>query len=145
MKFIAPPTAGAPGATRSGDDLDGLLRAFFQAETPHPWPELEPPATTSVASTRLAFWRQIKRSHLALAASVALLIAGSLLFRGELPLLGRIFRGEEVGTNQKFDNDDPSKAPKPTPVDPSKISIKESIIVGPEGAGVLIESDDNRY
>jgi len=143
MRFIEPPTVGAHGSTRSGDDLDGLLRAFFRAEMPHPWPELDAPAFTSVPSTRLAFWRRIKRSHLALAASVALLIGGSLLFSGKLPAVGNIFKGDEIGTRPTEDQR-PKKAQPDEAIDPNKVFKNESIIVTPEGAGVRIETED-RY
>jgi hypothetical protein len=63
-----------------GDELDGLLRAYFQAELPDPFPSLEAPAPRAVSlSPRPAPSRwNLFRSRLALAASVALLIAGPL-------------------------------------------------------------------
>jgi len=134
MRFIEPPTVGAHGSARSGDDLDGLLRAFFRAEMPHPWPELEAPAFTSVPSTRLAFWRRIKRSHLALAASVALLIGGSLLFTGKVPSIGQLLKpGDTIATPVDGD-DDLKHHPKP----------KESIEVGPDGAAIRLDLEE-RY
>jgi hypothetical protein len=69
-------------ATQSGDDLDNLLRAFFQAEMPTPWPPA--PETTAkpiVLPARKGGSRGLSplvRSRLALAASVALLISGPL-------------------------------------------------------------------
>jgi len=144
MRFIEPPTVGAHGSARSGDDLDGLLRAFFRAEMPHPWPDLEAPAFTSVPSARLAFWRGIKRSHLALAASVALLIGGSLLFNGKLPAVGNIIgKGTEIG-GITDDVHHPKKAQPDTAIDPNKILKNESIIVTPEGAAFRFEGED-RY
>jgi hypothetical protein len=62
------------------DELDGLLRTFFQAELPDPFPSLEAPAPrAAVLSPRPARsgWN-LFRSRLALAASVALLVAGPL-------------------------------------------------------------------
>jgi hypothetical protein len=80
------------------DELDGLLRAFFRAERPDPWPAMKAPpptlpfVTPSVngrgtakqsllpcpspagKATRRPLWR----SRLALAASVALLLGGTL-------------------------------------------------------------------
>ncbi len=145
MRFIEPPVVGALGSARSGDDLDGLLRAFFRAEMPHPWPELEAPAFTSVPSTRLAFWRGIKRSHLALAASVALLIGGSLLFSGKLPAVGNIFdkNGAELGRSTPEDHR-PKKAQPDEAIDPNKVLKNESIILTPEGAAFRFEGED-RY
>jgi hypothetical protein len=146
MKFIEPPVVGAFGSARSGDDLDGLLRAFYRAEMPHPWPELEPPAYTTVPSSRLAFWRGIKRSHLALAASVALLIGGALLFSGKLPVIGTIVgKGypSEIGRNTPEDHQRNKVQPNEA-IDPDNILKNESIVVTPEGAGVRFEGDD-RY
>jgi hypothetical protein len=143
MRFIEPPTVDALGSARSGDDLDGLLRAFFRAEMPHPWPELEAPAFTSVPSTRLAFWRGIKRSHLALAASVALLIGGSLLFSGKLPAVGKIMIGPDISANTPEDHR-PKKALPDEAIDPNKVLRNESIILTPEGAAFRFEGED-RY
>jgi hypothetical protein len=135
MKFVSPPIVGALGSARSGDDLDRLLRAFFQAEMPHPWPELEPTASATVPSTRLAIWRQIKRSHLALAASVALLIAGSLLFSGKLPLSASHLLPPP--------NVDPISS-RPTDFAPQK--VKESIDVTPDGAAIRLDYvGEDRY
>lgn len=61
------------------DELDEMLRGYFQAEMPHPWPQ----AACGVAQPRLrpercqasTWWN----SRLALAASIALLLLGSLL------------------------------------------------------------------
>ncbi len=78
MNVIVPPRVPPD------DEIDGLLRAFFRAEVPNPWPALKAPAapqTTPVppAPPRRALWR----SRLALAASVALLALGSLLWPGK--------------------------------------------------------------
>jgi hypothetical protein len=135
MKFIEPPTVGVRGPARSGDEMDRLLYAYFQAEMPHPWPELDPPAYLSVPSTRLAFWRRIKRSHLALAASVALLIGGSLGFGDQLPSVGRIFKGETIASTPIEDRElHAPKEKEPT------IGIE----VGPEGAALRLDMPD-RY
>jgi len=64
-----------PTATDCGrpeKDIDGLLRTFFQAQLPQPWPKFQPPAITH----RLPSRRPLMRSRLALAASVALLAFG---------------------------------------------------------------------
>jgi hypothetical protein len=61
-------------------DLDRLLRAFFRAEMPEPWPILKPPARPilpSLPSRRGSRWT-FARSRLALAASVLLLLCGPL-------------------------------------------------------------------
>jgi hypothetical protein len=83
MRFSEPPTVDRAGTGRSGDELDTLLRAFFQSEMPHPWPALPVPETEErsgpvVPLTPAAShpWVPI-HSRLALAASVGLLLAGS--------------------------------------------------------------------
>jgi hypothetical protein len=136
MKFTSPPMATPRVSRQPGDDLDELLTAFYQAETPSPWPSLEMPAHVSVLPSRLAFWHRIKRSHLALAASVALLIGGSLLFAGKSPIY-RLTATRELP-------DIGSKAKEPA-FDPDKVTNKESIVVTPEGAALHLELEENRY
>lgn len=68
-----------PLSQNRGDNVDGLLRAFYRTQLPNPWPM--PP--TTFRST-LPFRRSLRghgstRSRWVLAASVALLLAGSLL------------------------------------------------------------------
>ena len=74
-------------SSQPGDNVDGLLRAFFQAEMPHPWPSLEAPAPQpGVLPARATSARSgLFRSRLALAASIAVLIGGSLLLGGKAP------------------------------------------------------------
>ena len=38
MRFVDPPTLASPWREQPGDDLDGLLTAFFRSEMPSPWP-----------------------------------------------------------------------------------------------------------
>jgi hypothetical protein len=79
MRFSEPP-AVEPGKG-SGDELDTLLRAFFQSEMPHPWPVLSLPQadeqSRSVVPLTPAHPWGLAHSRLALAASVGLLLAGS--------------------------------------------------------------------
>jgi hypothetical protein len=93
MSKMEPPVdwrhAGRPGA-----DPDGLLGAFFKAELPDPWPACRRPgdrvrSTTPSRQTspsggppRGRTWTAA-RSRLALAASVALLLLGTLLLSGK--------------------------------------------------------------
>jgi hypothetical protein len=86
-----PPTLDSPPRGRSGDDLDGLLRAFFHAEMPNPWPgapvvEEAPVLLRRPASARP---RSLFRSRMALAASVAFLLGIPWLisdsFKSEMP------------------------------------------------------------
>jgi hypothetical protein len=82
---------------RPDDDLDGLLRAFFQAEMPHPWPALKAPPSSHTAPPAPPR-RSLFRSRLALAASVALLVTGALAlpgrFTGPTGGLGKLPPGE---------------------------------------------------
>jgi hypothetical protein len=143
MNFTLPPSLSNRGSA-CPDDLDGLLRAFYQAEMPHPWPDLDPPARTLLPPPRVSFWYRISRSHLALAASIALLILGTLLLSSKLPLHpSKPDSAPPAGIN---DPGHPRFKPDPTKKgDADKISIKESIVVGDDGAGILIQSEENRY
>jgi hypothetical protein len=79
MNVIVPPRVPP-------EEIDGLLRAFYRAQLPHPWPAWKAPAapsrTTPVRpAPRPALWR----SRFALAASVALLALSSLFLPGKAP------------------------------------------------------------
>jgi hypothetical protein len=88
--FIDPQSFGQPA-----DDLDGLLREFYEAEMPDPWPSLRPPmASPSQPSRSRGRPWGLFRSRLALAASVGLLVVGQLFLSGtfrtdDLPASGR--------------------------------------------------------
>lgn len=80
MRFADPPSLDAGRQSRFGDDLDGLLTAFFRTEMPSPWPGTPLPEDTPVLLRPAPARKQpFFRSRLALAASVALLISGSWL------------------------------------------------------------------
>jgi hypothetical protein len=98
MNLVLPPVQ--PDTAPPDDELDGLLRAYFQAQMPRPWPALVLPqdrngvlplARPPVAPSRLPAReakagdgrRPLFRSRLALAASVALLILGPLYLSGK--------------------------------------------------------------
>jgi hypothetical protein len=72
---IDPRESGQPA-----DELDGLLRDFFQSEMPCPWPAVRRPVSYPLASTS---WRRRLRSSLALAASLALLALGLSALSGK--------------------------------------------------------------
>jgi hypothetical protein len=86
---------------RPDDEIDRLLRAFYRAELPSPWPELKLPA---LPAARPAVRRSLLPSRLALAASVLLLVLGSWLladsFRG-YPLR-TVEPGTETGTARRL-------------------------------------------
>jgi len=103
MRFLDPPSLDAGRRGRFGDDLDGLLSAFFRSEMPSPWPGSPVPEEAPVilrprpVQTR----RSSFRSRLALAASVALLISGSWLLSGsfkETPANGKSDVSVSTGT-----------------------------------------------
>jgi hypothetical protein len=76
MNLVDPPL-------KPSDDLDGLLRAFFRAQMPHPWPSPRVSRfRTTPATTLTSSRRPVNRSRWALAASVGLLLLGSLLLPG---------------------------------------------------------------
>jgi hypothetical protein len=90
MRISEPPTVDRAGKGNPGDELDTLLRAFFQSELPHPWPALPLPETEAPARPVVPFtppaashpWVPV-HSRLALAASVGLLLAGSWFLAGQ--------------------------------------------------------------
>jgi hypothetical protein len=72
-----PPTT--PLRDHPGDNLDGLLRAFFQAELPNPWPPFRPALHLP---ERRPVWSRFQ-SALALAASIGILVIGLSLVAGK--------------------------------------------------------------
>jgi hypothetical protein len=65
----------------SADDLDGLLRDFYQAEMPSVWPGFQRPAPRRLLA---APWRARFRSTLALAASLVILALSLGLLSGKI-------------------------------------------------------------
>ena len=89
--------------------VDGLLRDFFQAEMPHPWPAMRLSYTTPARRVG-SFWSNIS-GRFALAASIALLIAGYLTLSGYFPrqqATTGVESLQEIGTREK-----PRKAAAP--------------------------------
>jgi hypothetical protein len=79
MRFLDPPTLDAGRRGLPGDEIDGHLSAFFRAEMPSPWPGAPVPDETPVILRPTPVRQSFFRSRMALAASVALLIAGAWL------------------------------------------------------------------
>jgi hypothetical protein len=78
--FMEPPTLDSPQRDRFRDDVDRALSDFFKSEMPNPWPALKLPEAEKSASP-LPFRRPARsllRSRLALAASILLMLLGSL-------------------------------------------------------------------
>lgn len=69
-------------------DLDDLLRSYYKAELRHPWPSCPQPELrrNRVAAAPPIWLTPMTRSRLALAASLALIITGSLFVAGNLSL-----------------------------------------------------------
>jgi hypothetical protein len=70
---------GAPG------DVDALLRSFFRAEMPNPWPVLKAPVEKREVKPESAAPGRWSRSRMALAASVGFLMVGSWCLSAKLP------------------------------------------------------------
>ena len=100
---LAPPLS--TGDRPAPDELDALLRAYFRAEMPEPWPA--PPLVAAAPTTPVAVARAGRasvRSRLALAASVMVLIGGTMLLpktkpTGDPPQEVRIGPGEATHVN----------------------------------------------
>jgi hypothetical protein len=87
MSSLQPSLSGPHERDRSPNDVDRLLRAFFRAEMPEPWPVPKPPATSSVRKEGArAARRSLVRSRFALAACLLLLLLGQ-------SLVSRMFSG----------------------------------------------------
>jgi hypothetical protein len=82
MRLAPPLSTGDPAAP---DELDALLRAYFRAEMPDPWPA--PPLVASPTSPAKGRGGRVStRSRLALAASVIVLVGGTMLLPKVRPL-----------------------------------------------------------
>jgi hypothetical protein len=71
---------------RPEHDPDGQLRAFFRAQMPEPWPAFRLPRDRSGMATvpeRVVPSRTARHSRLALAATVVVLLVGTLLLSGK--------------------------------------------------------------
>ncbi|MGH7172573.1 MAG: hypothetical protein ACRELG_20020 [Gemmataceae bacterium] len=73
MRFVEPPPL------KPSDDLEALLRAFFRSQMPQSWPSPRVPFALGRTELIPFHGRSLIRSRWALAASVALLLLGSLL------------------------------------------------------------------
>ena len=48
MNSVQQPGASTRPHDRLADDLDGMLRSFFRAEVPEPWPDFQLPVMSSL-------------------------------------------------------------------------------------------------
>jgi hypothetical protein len=142
MKSVTRPPIDANGFG-PGDDVDEALFAFFRSEMPHSWPKLALPNGSSNGTARprpvvrpaqpapppVPSRRWFRSPRFALAASVALLIAGSYAVSEvmkaptEQSAPGQF---DEKAKRGQFPGVDP-------PADTGKVKIIESIEVKPDG------------
>jgi hypothetical protein len=73
------------GENRPSDDLNALLQAYFRAEMPDPWPPAPSVVPVVLRAEAEVGGGGLFRSRLALAASVALLIAGTMAVPNRVP------------------------------------------------------------
>jgi len=134
MNFVVAPPNQRNGGVPEGDEVDQVLRAFFKAQVPDPWPSFEAPAASSI----LPFVPSARRSsglrrRLALAASVAILAAGGWLLSGK-------FNGQPapVGAPSSFPGEANRRHPGTVPSPLRGFKINEpSIFVNPDGPGEI--------
>jgi hypothetical protein len=100
---------------RSPDELDGLLRAYFRAEMPDPWPSAPggPPPRRVPAPA----WHRFRR-HLALAAAIGFFLVGSFLLTRSYPDIKEQGKG---GFSEPKSILDLAQDPKKRPANPGKI------------------------
>ncbi len=141
MSFLEQPPVDPRPDGRGADDLDGLLRAFFRAEMPDPWPSFRAPESARlILPLPVPARGGAARSRFALAASVALLVTGSALFTGKLPT-------DDPGTprggldDRATDVHKPlrnrAEPPKQTP--PGNYLIKEELIQKPDAGYIKVD------
>jgi hypothetical protein len=85
MTLSLQPPVRPEDARQPGDEIDALLRAYYRAEMPDPWPSFEAPLRQNVVPFRKPTRRfPLMRSRLAVAASVALIVGG-MWFLSRMP------------------------------------------------------------
>jgi hypothetical protein len=141
MTLLSPPSVSRDGGPPP-DDVDRILRAFFKAEMPDPWPSAEAPPPRRLlpfpAARPSKRW-PLMRSRLALAASVALLVTGLLFLAGA-------FQGRPVSPVEPVIPMGTAEHPEfngalkpPTPHD---LKIDESLIQTPDGTTIRVRVDE---
>jgi len=105
---IAQPPVDPREPGRSADEVDGLLREFFQGALPRSWPPFQRPARETLTIPHPLSWRRRFRSTLALAASLILLalslglLSGKFADRSPQTPAGR----DDIGQREKPYQDD---------------------------------------
>jgi len=98
-----------PRHSRDPDDMEQLLRTFFEEEMPEPWPAVEPPPPARPGRKGWSLFR----SRFALAASVALLLTGSLWLSRKAPSDAPLRPASELHPTANPDPLHRTKPPKP--------------------------------
>jgi hypothetical protein len=106
------------------EDLDGLLRAFFRAEQPKPWPSWQPPLEAGGRPIRVGRGT-LSRSRWVLAASMLCLVSGSLWLSGRFT--GAAAVGDPGGARIEAARREPGSNPKGAPSLPRLRIIKPPI------------------
>jgi hypothetical protein len=114
------------------DDLDGLLRAFYRKEMPKPWPAPPGPPGRLLPAQPSPRGFASFRSHLALAASLALILLGSLLAGGKPRSNPDHTPGFHLGAPEA------TRPPRPhQEVSPEKLKSSLSLEQDPEGGTAI--------
>lgn len=120
------------------EELDALLGEFFRAEMPQPWPDFAAPrlAPALPLTPPARPWKPV-RSRVALAASVGLLLTGSLLLPLTVSTSDSLPDGTDIGKNiQPFSR--PKKVRTP---DGEEFEMKEFLNQGKDGTEIRIDFD----
>lgn len=147
MSLLSPPPVQR-GGPLPPDDVDAVLRAFFKAQMPDPWPSPDvsaPRRNATLAVARPSKGWPLMRSRLAVAASVALLVGGSLLLSGAFQVRPAAPTGPTIfnGRAEALNPDGTPKTPSaPDARLPAKIKINESLIQEPSGTTIKVDVID---
>jgi hypothetical protein len=107
------------------DELDGVLRAYFHSELPRPWPEAPVPVGRTLPTRPPASRRSGLRSHLALAASVAVVALGALFAAGKI--------APDAGPGPRLEKPNADVPPYLRPARRDKIKTSMSLEQDPAG------------
>lgn len=84
--------------------VDDVLKDYFAAEMPHPWPAFQPPMQTRTKEPR-SFWSR-SGVRFAVAASLASLLAAYLSLAGYFP-------GQQTGTGLQIETGNTAQKERP--------------------------------
>jgi hypothetical protein len=95
---------------RSGDPIDEVLRAFFRQQIPQRWPAAPLPPASVTALPKASRSSGPARRRVALAASVGLLVLGSMFVAGKVAP----DRVATPSTSIRYDNGEARHRPLPS-------------------------------